>query len=99
MVNEVRKKQENPLLGAWRMHAALLQEGIKVSPRTCGRIMAKHRALYGWGKPKGPAKPKKEMPFKASRRHEYWSLGAIRFAETNETRSGMASKEVKILDN
>jgi hypothetical protein len=52
------------------INAALLQEGIKVSPRTCGRIMAKNRALYGWDKPKGPAKPKKEMPFKASQRHE-----------------------------
>ena len=50
------------------MHAALLREGIKVSPRTCGRIMAKHRALYGWEKPKGPAKPKKEMPFNISGR-------------------------------
>src|SRR5258708_4809497 len=26
--NEIRKKQENPLIGEWRMHAALLQEGI-----------------------------------------------------------------------
>jgi transposase len=74
IANEIRKKQENPLIGEWRMHAALLQEGIKASPRTCGRIMAKNRALYGWDKPKGPAKPKKEMPFKASRRHEYWSI-------------------------
>jgi putative transposase len=81
------------------MHAVLLQEGIKLSPRTCGRIMAKNRAIYGWDKPKAPPQPKKEMPFKAARRHEYWSIGAIRFAETNETRSGMASKEVKILDN
>jgi putative transposase len=72
IVNEIRKKQENPLIGEWRMHAALLQEGIKASPRTCGRIMAKHRALYEWKKPKGPAKPKKEMPFKASRRHEFF---------------------------
>jgi hypothetical protein len=24
------------------------------------------------------------MPFKAERRHQYWSAGAIRFAETNE---------------
>ena len=52
----------------------VLQEGIKVSPRTCGRVMAKHRALYGWDKPKGPAKPKKEMPFKAPRKYEYWSI-------------------------
>jgi putative transposase len=64
IANEIRKKQENPLIGEWRMHAALLQEGIKASPRTCGRIMAKNRALYGWDKPKGPAKPKKEMPSK-----------------------------------
>src|SRR2546421_11691913 len=80
IANEIRKKQENPLIGEWRMHAALLQEGIKLSPRTCGRIMAKNRAIYGWDKPKAPPKPKKEMPFKASRRHEYWSIGAIRFA-------------------
>ncbi len=83
MVNEIRKQQENPLIGEWRMHAALLQMGIKVSPRTCGRIMAKHRALYGWDKPKGPAKPKKEMPFKASRRHEYWSID-VRYIEHHQ---------------
>jgi putative transposase len=39
--NLIRKKQEeNPLLGEWRMYAALKQLGISVSPRTCGRIMA-----------------------------------------------------------
>jgi len=80
IANEIRKKQENPLIGEWRMHAALLQMGMKVSPRTCGRIMAKHRALYGWDKPKAPTKPKKEMPFKAARRHEYWSID-IRYIE------------------
>ncbi len=61
--------------------------------------MAKNRAMYGLEKPKAAPKTKREMPFKASRRHEFWSIGAIRFAETNESRSGMASKEVKILDN
>lgn len=83
VANEIRKKQENPLIGEWRMHAALLQEGIKVSPRTCGRVMAKNRALYGWDKPKGPAKPKKEMPFRASRRHEYWSID-MRYIEHHQ---------------
>jgi hypothetical protein len=63
------------------INAALLQEGIKVSPRTCGRVMAKHRTLYGLGKPKGPAKPKREMPFKASRRHEY-VIGIVRKRST-----------------
>lgn len=79
-VNEIRKRQENPLIGEWRMHAALLQIGIKVSPRTCGRIMARHRARSGWKKPKGPARSKKEMPFKASRRHEFWSID-VRYIE------------------
>jgi len=83
VMNEIRKRQENPLIGEWRMHAALLQAGINVPPRTCGRIMAKHRALYGWEKPKGPAKPKKDMPFKATRRHEYWSID-IRYIEHHQ---------------
>jgi hypothetical protein len=83
IANEIRKKQENPLIGEWRMHAALLQEGIKVSPRTCGRVMAKHRSLYGLDKPKASPKPKKEMPFKATRRHEYWSID-IRYIEHHQ---------------
>src|SRR6266849_8428139 len=83
VANEIRKKQENPLIGEWRMHAALLQMGIKASPRTCGRIMAKHRALYGWEKPKSSDKSKKEMPFKASRRHEFWSID-VRYIEHHQ---------------
>jgi putative transposase len=83
IANEIRKQQENPLIGAWRMHAALLQMHIQVSPRTCGRIMAKHRALYGWEPPKSADKPKKEMPFKASRRHEYWSID-VRYIEHHQ---------------
>jgi transposase len=83
IANEIRKKQENPLIGEWRMHAALLQMGMKVSPRTCGRIMAKHRTLYGWKKPKSQDKPKKEMPFKASRRYEYWSID-VRYIEHHQ---------------
>jgi len=66
--------------------------GIEVSPATCGRIMAANRQLYGLDKPKREGRAKLEMPFKAERRHQYWSAGAIRFAETNESRSGMASK-------
>jgi hypothetical protein len=83
IANEIRKKQENPLIGEWRMHAALLQMGIKISPRTCGRVMAKHRALYGWEKPKSQDKPKKERPFKASRRHEFWSID-VRYIEHHQ---------------
>src|SRR5205085_3066501 len=43
----------------------------------------KHRTLYGLDKPKAPPKPKKEMPFKASRRHEYWSID-IRYIEHHQ---------------
>ena len=49
--NEVRKLQENPLLGKFRVPTALLREGIEVSPATCARIMAKNRKLYGLQSP------------------------------------------------
>jgi len=49
--NEIRKLQENPLLGEYRVHTALLRIGINVSPATCGRIMAANRKLYGMQKP------------------------------------------------
>jgi transposase len=78
--NEIRKLQENPLLGKFRVHTALLREGIEVSPATCARIMAKNRKLYGLPPPKRGGHPKLEMPFKASRRHEYWSID-VRYIE------------------
>lgn len=78
--SEIRKLQENPLLGEWRVHTALLRMGIEVSPRTCGRIMAANRQLYGLDSPKRQPRAKLEMPFKASHRHEYWSAD-IRYIE------------------
>lgn len=78
--NEIRKLQQNPLLGEWRMHTALLRLGIEVSPATCGRIMAANRQLYGLEQPKREGRPKLEMPFKAVRRHQYWSCD-IRYVE------------------
>jgi putative transposase len=79
--NEIRKLQENPLLGEYRVHTALLRMGIHVSPATCGRIMAANRQLYGIEKkPKQTPRPKLEMPFRASRRHEYWSCD-VRYIE------------------
>src|SRR5712691_3251563 len=81
--NEIRKLQENPLLGEWRMHTALLRMGIEVSPATCGRIMAANRQLYGIEKPKREGRTKLEMTFKAVRRHEYWSAD-IRYIEDHQ---------------
>lgn len=74
-VARIRELQENPGLGEWRMHAALRQEGIIVSPRTCGRIMARNRKLYRLpGNAPAPQREPKPLPFAASRRHQYWVL-------------------------
>ena len=43
----IRRFQQNPNLGEFRIHAALAQIGIHLSPRTCGRILALNRELYG----------------------------------------------------
>src|SRR5215210_2540639 len=70
----IRRSQENPELGAFRIHAALEQKrGADVSVRTVGRVMAVHRDLYGLGKPKRSPREKAEMPFRAKRRHEIWT--------------------------
>ena len=42
-MNEARKLQQNPELGAFRLHVALKQLGIHLSTRTCGRILARNR--------------------------------------------------------
>jgi len=78
--NEIRKLQQNPLLGEFRVHTALLRMGIEVSPATCGRIMAANRDLYGIEKPPHTPRAKLEMPFKAVRRHQYWSCD-VRYIE------------------
>src|SRR5262245_55353906 len=69
----VKELQENPLLGEFRIHAALKRLGIHLSPRTCGRILALNRKLYGLPKPERVPHEAKPMPFAAVRRHHYWS--------------------------
>lgn len=82
--NLIRKKQEeNPLLGEFRMHAALKQLGISVPPRTCGRIMAQNRQLYGIRPPRPDQHKPKPHPFKATFRHERWCLD-IRYIEKHQ---------------
>jgi transposase InsO family protein len=76
----IRALQENPGLGAFRMHAALKQLGIALSPSTCGRIMALNRKLYDLTVVKPVPKPRKPMPFAATRSHQYWSVD-IRYIE------------------
>ena len=76
-MDAIRRMQENPELGAFRIHAALLEQkrSAEVSVRTVGRIMAVHRNLYGHlGGPKRSPHRKKPMPFRAHRRHEIWTV-------------------------
>ncbi len=96
-MNEVRKLQENPELGEFRISAALAQLGIYLSPRTCGRILAVNRALYGLEKPKRGSKEKKEMPFQSGKRHEIWSVD-VRYLEHSLPNMGKIYC-ISILDN
>jgi hypothetical protein len=69
----VKELRQNPLLGQFRVHAALKRLGIFLSPSTCGRILALNRTLYGLPKPAPAAQNPKPMPFAAQRRHHYWT--------------------------
>jgi len=96
-VEAVRKLQENPELGAFRIHAALKQLGIHLSTRTCGRILARNRKLYGLrGHEATPRKPK-AMPFKAHWRHEYWTVD-VRYIDVHQLGGGNIYT-ITIIDN
>jgi putative transposase len=94
----IRRLQANPELGEFRIHAALAQQGIHLSPRTCGRILALHRAL---GAPQPatalPHDPQ-PMPFAAQRRHQYWSVD-VRYVEDHALGTGKPVYVVSILEN
>ena len=96
-MNEVRKLQENPELGAFRIHAALERMGIYLSPRTVGRILAAHREAEGLEKPSRGRKEKREMPFEASYRHEIWTSD-VRYIDYSIPGTGQAYI-VAILEN
>jgi putative transposase len=95
----VRRIQENPALGAFRVRVALAREGIHLSARTVGRILAVNRKIYGLGKPKGPVREKREIPFKAQRRHQYWSSDVRYLDVVDEALVGSKAYAVTILDN
>ena len=96
-MNEVRKMQENPELGEFRVHAALERMGIRLSPRTVGRILAANREAEGLEKPSRGRKEKREMPFEASFRHEYWTSD-VRYISHSIPGTGQAYV-VAILEN
>ncbi len=96
---EIKRLQENPELGAWRVHAALKQLGIHVSPATCGRIMAENRRLYGLGTPPHTPKEPKEHPYKAQYRHHIWSVD-VRYIEQHQIKTIKGPLYIiSILDN
>ncbi len=94
---EVRRRQENPELGAYRMRAALEQVGIHLSTRTVGRILAANREAEGLPKPRRSPHTKREMPFEASHRHEIWTSD-VRYVDHSIPGTGQAYV-VSILDN
>ena len=94
----IRRSQENPELGAFRVRAALEQKrGAEVSVRTVGRVMAVHRDLYGLGKPKRSPREKAEMPFRAKRRHEIWTAD-VRYVPHSIPETGNAYA-IAVLEN
>lgn len=95
----VRRIQENPALGEFRVRAALARIGIHLGARTVGRILAVNRRIYGFEKPEGPAKEQKEMPFGAERRHQYWSSDVRHLDVVDEGLVGSRAYAVTILDN
>ncbi len=99
IMNAVRIMQENPGLGAFRVHAALKQMGINLSRATCGRIMAENRRVYGLEKPRGGAgSAPKRMPFASERRHEYWSAD-VRYVDTPRLSPRGQVYVISVLDN
>lgn len=93
----IRRLQVNPELGEFRIHAALEQLGIHLSPSTCGRILALHRAL-GAPKPIGIPRAPQAMPFAAQRRHQYWSVD-VRYIEDHALGTGKPVYVISILEN
>jgi hypothetical protein len=87
----VRRLHQTPNLGALRVHTALAKAGVHLGPRTCGRILTTNRALYSLGKSKGPSKKKREMPFAAARRHQFWTAD-LRYLDDH----GLAGREAAL---
>ena len=92
----VRTLQQNPELGEFRIHAALKQLGIHLSARTCGRILARNRKLYGLRGPEASPRKPKPMPFQAHWRHAYWTVD-IRYLDHQLGEGNIYS--ITILDN
>lgn len=94
----IRRLKANPELGEFRIHAALEQLGISLSPRTCGRILALHRALGAPLPANAPTRQPQAMPFAAQRRHHYWSVD-VRYIEDHRLGTGKPAYVISVLEN
>jgi hypothetical protein len=81
------------------MAAALKQRGYDLSPATCGRIMAKNRVIYALPLPPPASRAKKNMPFAATRRHEYWSVDICYIEQHQLSDQSGPFYVITILDN
>ncbi len=98
-MDAARRLQQNPGLGEFRVHAALKQIGIHLSPRTVGRILALNRELYGLEKPKGSPRQPKAMPFATARRHRYWTADVRYLDAVDEHLLGGRAYAITVLEN
>ena len=98
-VEAIRKLAKNPGLGAFRVHAALVQMGFDLSRATCGRILAQVREVYGYEKPGGGGGATPVMPFAASQRHEVWSADVRHLDMVDEGLVGGKAYAVTVMDN
>ena len=98
VVHEVKKLAENPELGAYRVSAALEQMGIKLSPATCGRVLSMNREVYHLQMPRQSGRPVAQMPFRAERRHQFWSVD-IRYLDMHRLEGVEMVYCISILEN
>lgn len=82
-MDAIRRLQQNPELGEFRIHTALKRIGINLSTRTCGRILALNRKLYGLRGPEAKRREPRSMPFKAEYRHQDWTVD-IRYIDVHQ---------------
>jgi putative transposase len=97
-IYEVKKLAENPELGAYRVSAALEQMGIKLSRASCGRLLDLNRRLYHLQMPSKSGRPKAPMPFRAERRHQFWSVD-IRYLDMHRLENIEMVYCISILEN
>ena len=94
----IRRLQANPELGGFRVSAALEQQQIFLSPRTCRRILALHRDL-GAARRAAPApREPRPHPFAATRRHQIWSVD-IRYIEDHGLATTKPVYVITVLEN